>query len=98
MQNLLVVLVIVTMVCIARILERRWPIASTPLSEVIEDWKVVSVNLGLTAFLAPLTTVCGGVVLSTLGHGWIHLPMNGYWYFVSIVIVAVISDLYGYIF
>ena len=44
---------IITMVCIARILERRWPIATTPLSEVIEDWKVVSVNLALTALSCP---------------------------------------------
>ena len=89
---------VVLMVCLARIVERRWPIAATPVSEVIEDWKVVSVNFALTTLLAPLTTVCSGIILSTLGHGWIHLPMHGYWYFVSIIILAVISDLYTYIF
>jgi hypothetical protein len=45
MQILLQIDVMVVMVCIARILERRWPIASTPLSEVIDDFKVVSVNV-----------------------------------------------------
>jgi hypothetical protein len=38
MQTPLVVLVIVALVCIARIFERRWPIAVTPASEVIGDW------------------------------------------------------------
>jgi sterol desaturase/sphingolipid hydroxylase (fatty acid hydroxylase superfamily) len=98
MQTLLVVLFLIAMISIARILERRWPIAITPVSEVIEDWKLVSVNVALTTLLAPLTTVCGGVILSTLGHGWVHLPTNGYWYFVSIIILAVISDLYTYTF
>ena len=83
MQTLLVVLFLIAMISIARILERRWPIAITPVSEVIEDWKLVSVNFALTTLLAPLTAVCGGVILSTLGHGWVHLPMHGYWYFVS---------------
>jgi hypothetical protein len=60
MQTLVVVLFIVTLMCIARIMERRWPIAATPASEVIEDWKVVVVNLSLTTLLAPLTTVVSG--------------------------------------
>src|SRR5271168_3163863 len=98
MQILLVVLVIITMISIARILERRWPIAVTPASEVIEDWKLVGVNLALSHLLVPLTTVSSGLILSTLGHGWIHLPMHGYWYFVSLIILAVISDLYTYTF
>jgi sterol desaturase/sphingolipid hydroxylase (fatty acid hydroxylase superfamily) len=98
MQILLVVLIIIAMIGIAIILERRWPIADTPISEVIEDWKLVSVNLALTTLLAPLTTVCSGIILSTLGHGWIHLPTHGYWYFVSLIILVVISDLYTYTF
>src|SRR5271170_6435124 len=98
MQILLVVLIIIAMIGIAIILERRWPIADTPISEVIEDWKLVSVNLALTTLLAPLTTVCSGIILSTLGHGWIHLPTHDYWYFVSLIILVVISDLYTYTF
>ena len=98
MQILLVVLFIITMICIARILERRWPIAPTPVSEVVEDWKLVSVNLALTTLLAPFTAVCSGIIFSVTGFGWIHLPMHGYWYFVSIIILAVISDLYTYTF
>jgi sterol desaturase/sphingolipid hydroxylase (fatty acid hydroxylase superfamily) len=96
--NLLEISIIFLMVCIARIPERTWPIAITPLSEVIDDWKVVSANLALTSLLAPLTTVCSGIILSTLGHGWIHLPTHGYWYPVSLIILVVISDLYYYIF
>ena len=98
MQILLVVLIIIAMIGIAIILERRRPIADTQISEVIEDWKLVSVNLALTTLLAPLTTVCSGIILSTLGHGWIHLPTRGYWYFVSLIILVVISDLYTYTF
>jgi sterol desaturase/sphingolipid hydroxylase (fatty acid hydroxylase superfamily) len=98
MHSLLVIDMLVAMVCIVLIVERRWPISITPLSEVIDDWKVVSVNLALTALLAPLTTVCSGIILSTLGQGWIHLPTHGYWYLVSLIILVVISDLYHYTF
>jgi sterol desaturase/sphingolipid hydroxylase (fatty acid hydroxylase superfamily) len=98
MQTFLVIDLIVLMVCIARILERRWPIAFTPVSEVIDDWKVVSVNFALATLLAPLTAVCSGIILSTLGQGWIHLPTHGYWYLVSLIILVVFSDLYNYTF
>ena len=86
------------MVCIARIIERKWPIADTPASEVIDDYKVVSVSLGLTWLLVPITTVSSGLILSALGRGWIHLPTEGYWYFASIAILVVFSDLYSYTF
>src|SRR5262245_22631005 len=92
------ILMIAVMASIARLLERRWPIAITPLSEVIDDWKTVFVNLALTALLAPLTTVCSGIILSTLGHGWIPLPTHGYWYLLSLMILVVITDLYHYAF
>ena len=98
MEILFTILIFTTFVCIARILERKWPIAETALPEVIDDWKVVSANLSLTWVLVPLTTVSSGLIFSALGRGWIHLPMHGYWYFVSIVILAVISDLYSYSF
>src|ERR1700720_652590 len=98
MQILVSVLFIVAMVCIARILERRWPIADTPVPEVVEDWKLVSVNLALSTALAPLATVSSSFILSTLGNGWIHLPTHGYWYFVSLAVLIVISDLYTYTF
>jgi hypothetical protein len=61
-------LFVIALVSIARILERRRPIAVTPVSEVIEDWKLVSVNFALTTLLAPLATVGSGVILSALGH------------------------------
>jgi sterol desaturase/sphingolipid hydroxylase (fatty acid hydroxylase superfamily) len=98
MHTLLVIDIIVLVFCIARILERRWPIAITPLSEVIDDWKVVSVNFALAALLAPLTAVCSGTILSTLGQGWIHLPTHGYWYLVSLITLVVFADLYNYTF
>jgi sterol desaturase/sphingolipid hydroxylase (fatty acid hydroxylase superfamily) len=98
MQIVLQIDVMVVMVCIARILERRWPIASTSLSEVIDDFKVVSVNVALRSLLAPLAAGCSGIILSTLGQGWIHLPTHGYWYLVSLIILVVISDLYHYAF
>jgi sterol desaturase/sphingolipid hydroxylase (fatty acid hydroxylase superfamily) len=96
MQTLIDVLLFIALVCTGRILERRWPIAATPASEVIEDWKLVSVNLALSILLAPLATASAGIILSTLGRGWIHLPMLGYWYFVSLLSLVVISDLYSY--
>ncbi len=98
MQILIVVLLIVAMAGIARILERRWPIAATSISDIVEDWKVVSINLALTALCAPIIAVCSGLILSATGHGWIRLPTHGCWYFISIVILVLVSDLYTYIF
>ena len=98
MQILLVALFVVAMICIARILERRWPIVANPVDEIVEDWKLVGVNLTLSHLLVPLTTLSSGLILSTLGHGWIRLPIDSYWYLVSLIILAVISDLYTYTF
>ena len=98
MQILLLVLFIVTMICVARILERRWPIVVNPVDEIIEDWKLVGVNLALSHLLVPLTAVSSGLILSALGGGWIRLPTVGYWYFVSLIVLVVISDLYTYTF
>ena len=77
---------------------KKTSIAIAPLSEVIDDWKVVSVNFALTALLAPLTAVCSGIILSTLGQGWIHLPTHSYWYLVSLIFLVVFADLYNYTF
>ena len=98
MEILLTILLFTTFVCIARILERKWPIAETPAPEVLDDWKVVGANLSLSWLLIPVTTVSSGLIFSALGRGWIHLPMHGYWYFVSLIILVVISDLYSYTF
>ena len=97
-QFLLTINFVVLMVCLARIVERRWPIAVTPVSEVVDDWKAVGISFTLPAILAPLTAASSGFILSTLGHGWVRLPTNGYWWFVSLAILAVVSDLFTYTF
>ena len=51
MNVLLVIAMVVLIACIARRFERRWPIAIDPVSEVIEDWKVVGVNAALAYLL-----------------------------------------------
>ena len=89
---------IALMVCIARMVERRWPIAVTPVSEVVDDWKAAGISFTLPAIFAPLTTASSSLILSTLGHGWIPLPTNGYWWFVTLAVLAVVSDLYTYMF
>jgi sterol desaturase/sphingolipid hydroxylase (fatty acid hydroxylase superfamily) len=98
MHTVLVLLVVGAIVGVSRILERKWPIAITPAPEVIEDWKLVLANFILLTLLAPISAISSGVILSHLGQGWIHLPTHGYWYFVSIIILVVISDLYTYTF
>jgi sterol desaturase/sphingolipid hydroxylase (fatty acid hydroxylase superfamily) len=96
MHTLLILLAVIAVVGVSRILELRWPIAATPASEVIEDWKLVLTNFILSTSLGPLTTISSAIILSKLGSGWIHLPTHSYWYLVSIIILVVISDLYTY--
>ena len=78
MQTLFIVLFVISVIGIARILERKWPIAATPVAEVIEDCKLVSINLTLVTLLVPLTTRIQwsylehpGARLDTFTHSWL---------------------------
>lgn len=80
----------------SRWLEKRWPIATTPASEVRDDWLAAIVSLFVPFLLNPLTSVCAATLLSWTGAGWIHLPTEGWWYVLSMAVVVVTADLINY--
>ena len=73
----------------SRILEKRWPIADVPYPEFRDDWLAVIVSLGLSHMLAPIAAISAGAIASYAGVGWIKLPTDGYWWYVSLAIVVV---------
>lgn len=80
----------------SRILEKRWPIADVPYGEFRDDWLAVIVSLGLSSMLAPIAAISAGKIASYTGLGWIKLPTDGYWWYVSLAIIVVAFDLYKY--
>ncbi|MBR0801124.1 sterol desaturase family protein [Bradyrhizobium jicamae] len=81
-----------------RILEKNWPIADVSRSEFRDDWLAVIVSLGLEHMLAPLAAISVSAILSCTGAGWISLPTQGYWWYVSLALIVVAMDLYKYTF
>ena len=75
----------------SRILEKRWPIADVPGAEFRADWLAVIVSLGLEHLLAPIAAISAGAIASYAGLGWIKLPTEGYWWYVSLAIVVGIA-------
>jgi sterol desaturase/sphingolipid hydroxylase (fatty acid hydroxylase superfamily) len=87
----------VALVLIARQFERRWPIdRDLPRFEVISDWKVTGVNVGLSWLVGPLTAMSSTAIVNAAGGGLIHLRSDGWWYGVSLLGFLLISDLYRY--
>lgn len=82
----------------SRILEKRWPIADVSRAEFRDDWQAVIVSVGLEHMLAPIAAISAGAIASYAGVGWIKLPTEGYWWYVSLAIVVVALDLYKYTF
>jgi sterol desaturase/sphingolipid hydroxylase (fatty acid hydroxylase superfamily) len=82
----------------SRVLEKRWPIADIPSSEFRDDWLAVIVSVGLSCLLGPLAAIVAGTIVSYTGLGWIHLPIEGYWWYASLAFVVVALDLYKYTF
>lgn len=82
----------------SRILEKTWPIAPVSGDEFRADWLAVIVSVGLEHLFAPLAAISAGAIASYAGLGWIKLPTEGYWWYVSFAIVVVALDLYKYTF
>ena len=92
-----VVTAIAVLTLIARQFELLWPIDDNlPQSDVVSDWKVVTLNLILAQLAQPFAGACGAVVISAAGGGLIHLRTDGWWYLISLTGVVIVSDLYLY--
>src|SRR5258707_445715 len=86
--------VIAGLALVARQLELRWPI-DTRLSnrEVIADWKVTLLNVAVSKLVLPFAAILGGVIISAVGGGFIHLRTDGGWYAASLICLVVAGDL-----
>lgn len=82
----------------SRILEKTWPIAPVSGDEFRADWLAVIVSVGLEHLFAPLAAISAGAIASYAGLGWIKLPTEGYWWYVSFALVVVALDIYKYTF
>ena len=94
-----ITLTTLAVIFIARFLEKKWPIGpNLPHPEVMADWKAGLVSLLLPGLLGPLVMlpVSAAIVGAAGGGGFIRLPMEGGWYFVSLIAFVLIVDFYGY--
>ncbi len=94
---ILIAVVVVAIIIIARLMERKWPIdPNLPHSEVMRDWTVTCVNLTLTLLFSPLILPCSAAIVRLAGGGVIRLPTNGWWYAASLIGLVLVLDLYRY--
>jgi sterol desaturase/sphingolipid hydroxylase (fatty acid hydroxylase superfamily) len=89
--------IIVAILCIARVSEKKFPAASEPSAEVILDWKLVASRIGITQLLSPVTAACGIMIINAAGGGWIQLRSDGWWFLLSVMLVILASDFWGYL-
>ena len=87
---------------IARHFEKRFSVDSqqyggSSTANVILDWKLAAVQIGITMLLSPITTACGIMVINAAGGGWIHLRSDGWWFLLSVMVVIVAVDLWSYV-
>jgi sterol desaturase/sphingolipid hydroxylase (fatty acid hydroxylase superfamily) len=87
---------------IGRHFEKRFSIDSeqyggSSTANVILDWKLAAVQIGITMLLSPITTASGIMVINAAGGGWIHLRSDGWWFLLSVMVVVVAVDLWSYL-
>jgi sterol desaturase/sphingolipid hydroxylase (fatty acid hydroxylase superfamily) len=90
--------VIAAIVWIARFSERRFPVDPDHYSgEVLLDWKLAGLRVFLAQLHGPVTGACGIMLVNAMGGGWIHLRSDGLWFLVSVVLVILVTDFWGYL-
>jgi sterol desaturase/sphingolipid hydroxylase (fatty acid hydroxylase superfamily) len=87
---------------IGRHFEKRFSIDSeqyggSSTANVILDWKLAAVQIGITMLLSPITTASGIMIINAAGGGWIHLRSDGWWFLLSVMVVVVAVDLWSYL-
>jgi len=83
---------------IARFFETKFPLDSEqPIAEVIIDWKMFAVQVGMNYLVSPVTTACGIMLVNAAGGGWIHLRADGWWFLLSVMLVILATDFWGYL-
>ena len=89
---------LIVILLIARQFEKRTPLDSKQSTvEVIMDWKLAGVKLGMNQLLSPLTAASGVMIVNAMGGGWIHLRSDGLWFLFSLVVIILAIDLSAYL-
>ncbi|HLZ66515.1 MAG TPA: sterol desaturase family protein [Aliidongia sp.] len=83
-------------VLVARILERKWPIATTPAAEYVADIKLSLLAIFLNRLLGPLTAISAALIINLAGGGLIELRSDGWWFPVSLVTTILTLDFVSY--
>jgi sterol desaturase/sphingolipid hydroxylase (fatty acid hydroxylase superfamily) len=90
--------IIAAIFVIARFSERRFPVISDHYSaEVFVDWKLAGLRVGISQLLGPVAGVCGIMLVNAAGGGWIHLRSDGWWFLLSVMLVILVTDFWGYL-
>jgi len=89
--------VIAVIVWAAWFFERKFPVTEQPIAAVILDWKLAAARIGIDQLIAPLTAVSGMIIINAMGGGWFRLRSDGWWFLLSVVMVILVQDLWGYI-
>jgi sterol desaturase/sphingolipid hydroxylase (fatty acid hydroxylase superfamily) len=78
------------------LLERRYPAYTLPVADVLMDWKLVIIRLGMNQLITPVIGAVAIVVINAMGAGFIHLRVDGWWFLLSLVAVVLITDFAAY--
>jgi sterol desaturase/sphingolipid hydroxylase (fatty acid hydroxylase superfamily) len=88
---------IVAILLIARHFEKRFPLDSEQSTAAVSvDWKLTALNIGINKLLSPVTSACAIILVNAAGGGWFHLRSDGWWFLLSVMLVIVAIDLWGY--
>ncbi|HLZ66514.1 MAG TPA: sterol desaturase family protein [Aliidongia sp.] len=81
---------------VARIVERKWPIAKTPAADYVADIKLASLRIFSNWLFAPLTGMSTAMIVNLAGGGLIELRSDGWWFPVSLVTTILTLDFVSY--
>jgi sterol desaturase/sphingolipid hydroxylase (fatty acid hydroxylase superfamily) len=86
---------------IVRFFEKRFPVEPEQLvhskSEVITDWKLAALRVGIIQLTSPVTTAGGIMLVNATGGGWFHLRADGWWFLLSVMLVILVGEFWGYL-
>lgn len=83
---------------IARSLEKRQPVESEQsIHEVMMDWKLTAIRIGMDQLTAPLMAASGLMIINAMGGGWVHLRSDGWWFLLSLIVIVLATDFLAYV-
>jgi sterol desaturase/sphingolipid hydroxylase (fatty acid hydroxylase superfamily) len=79
-------------------LERKFPAErEQSTAAVLVDWKLAGLRIVTKPLIGPLAAASGIMIINATGGGWIHLPSDGWWFLLSVVIVILVIDFWSYL-